>query len=161
MREMFAKAGNAVLALRPGGRGDITTSHLAWKSTRSLPYVCSPVYLDGRLYTVKNGGLASCYEARTGKALYQDERLDAPGDYYASLVAGGGRVIAVSQRGQATVLAAGDRLEVVARNDLGAEVMATPALVGGTLYLRTARELWAFRDHHNASARPPHTPTRP
>ena len=63
MREMFARAGNAVLAIRPGGRSDITETHLAWKSTRSLPYVSSPVFHDGRLYTVKNGGLASCYEA--------------------------------------------------------------------------------------------------
>ena len=144
MREMFAKAGNAVLALRSGGRGDITASHLAWKSTRSLPYVCSPVYQDGRLYTVKNGGLASCYDTRTGRALYQDERLDAPGDYYASLIAGGGKVIAISQKGTATVLVAGDSLKILARNDLGAQVMATPALVEGKLYVRTATELFAF-----------------
>src|SRR5258706_4096407 len=57
MRDMFAKAGNAVLAIRPGGQGDITATHLAWKSTRSLPYVSSPLYYKGRLYTVKSGGL--------------------------------------------------------------------------------------------------------
>jgi hypothetical protein len=144
MREMFARAGNAVLALRPGGRGDITTSHLAWKATRSLPYVSSPVCVGGRLYTVKNGGLASCYETKSGRVLYQDERLDAPGDYYASLVAGGGKVIAISQKGTATVLEAGDTLRVLARNELGAPVMATPALVQNTLYIRTTTELIAF-----------------
>ena len=144
MREMFAKAGNAVLAIRPGGRGDVTTSHLAWKQTRSLPYVCSPVFHDGRLYTVKSGGLVSCYEAKSGRVLYQDERLDAPGDYYASLVAGGGKIYAISQKGVATVLAAGDMLKVAARNDLGAQVMATPAIVGGNLYVRTAEHLYAF-----------------
>jgi outer membrane protein assembly factor BamB len=144
MREMFARAGNAVLALRPGGRGDITTSHLAWKAIRSLPYVSSPVCYQGRLYTIKNGGLASCYEAATGQALYQDERLNAPGDYYASLVAGGGRIVAISQKGTATVLAAGDKLAVLGQNELGAEVMATPALVEGNLYVRTADQLWAF-----------------
>jgi outer membrane protein assembly factor BamB len=144
MREMFAKAGNAVLAIRAGGRSDITDTHLAWKSTRSLPYVCSPVCYQGRLYTVKNGGLASCYEARTGRVLYQDERLDAPGDYYASLVAGGDKVIAISQKGVATILAGGDSLKILARNAMGAEVMATPALVQGTLYIRTADHLFAF-----------------
>jgi outer membrane protein assembly factor BamB len=144
MREMFAKAGNAVLAIRPGGRGDVTTSHLAWKETRSLPYVCSPVVHEGRLYTVKNGGLASCYEAKTGRVLYQDERLDAPGEYYASLVAGGGKIYAISQKGMVTVLAAGDALKVAARNDLGAQVMATPAIVEGNLYVRTAGHLYAF-----------------
>ena len=144
MREMFAKAGNAMLAIRPGGKGDVTTTHVAWKATRSLPYVCSPVLHDGRLYTVKNGGLASCYDVKSGRVLYQDERLDAPGDYYASLVAGGGKIYAISQKGVATVLAAGDTLKVAARNDLGAQVMATPAIVEGNLYVRTEAHLYAF-----------------
>jgi len=145
MREMFAKAGNAVLALRAGGKGDITTSHLEWKSTRSLPYVCSPVLHRGQLYTVKSGGLASCYEAKTGRVVYQDERLDAAGDYYASLVAAGGNVIAISQKGAATVIAAGgDSLRILAHHDLGEQVMATPAIVEGKLYIRTATQLFAF-----------------
>jgi outer membrane protein assembly factor BamB len=144
MREMFAKAGNAVLAIRPGGRGDITVSHVAWKQSRSLPYVCSPVLHEGRLYTVKNGGLASCYEAKSGRVFYQDERLDAPGDYYASLVAGGGKIYAISQKGLATVLTAGDTLKVAAQNDLGAQVFATPAIVEGNLYVRTAEHLYSF-----------------
>ena len=144
MRDMFAKAGNAVLALRAGGKGDITTSHLEWKSTRSLPYVCSPVFLGGRLYTVKNGGLASCYDAKSGRAIYQDERLDAGGDYYASLVAASGHVIAISQKGLATVIAAGGALKILAHNDLGEQVMATPAIVDGKLYIRTASQLFAF-----------------
>jgi outer membrane protein assembly factor BamB len=144
MREMFAKAGNAVVAIRPGGQGEITTTHLAWKSTRSLPYVCSPVCYRGRLYTVKNGGLASCYEAKTGKLFYRDERLDAGGDYYASLVASGGKIFAASQKGVAVVWEAGDTLKILARNDLGEEVMATPAIVGDRLYVRTAGHLCAF-----------------
>src|SRR5205085_2104652 len=56
MADMFAKAGNAVLAIHPGGSGDITKTHLAWKSTRSLPYVSSPLYYKGRLFT---GGCGS------------------------------------------------------------------------------------------------------
>jgi outer membrane protein assembly factor BamB len=144
MADMFVKAGNAVLAIRPGGKGDITTTHLAWKATRSLPYVCSPVYYQGRLYTVKNGGLASCYEAKTGRALYQDERLGAGGDYYASLVAAGGGIYAASQGGIVTVWQAGDELKILARNDLGEQVMATPAAVGNALYVRTAGHLYAF-----------------
>jgi outer membrane protein assembly factor BamB len=144
MAEMFAKAGNAVLAIRPGGQGDITATHLAWKATRSLPYVCSPVYYEGRLYTVKNGGLASCYEAKTGRSLYQDERLDAGGDYYASLIAAGGRIYAASQQGMVTVWEAGDHLKILARNDVSEQVMATPAAVGNMLYVRTAGHLYAF-----------------
>ena len=145
MAEMFTKAGNAVIALRSGGRGDITASHTAWKSIRSLPYVCSPVYYRGFLYTVKNGGLASCYEASTGKPSYQDERLNAGGDYYASLIAADGRIYSVSQQGVATVWEAGPQLNILARNDLGEQVMATPAVMEDTLYLRTAGYLYAFR----------------
>ena len=144
MREMFTKAGNAVLAIKPGGRGDITTTHLAWKSTRSLPYVCSPVFYRGRLYTVKNGGLVSCYEAKTGRALYQDERLDAAGDYYASLVAAGGHIYAASQKGVITVWKAGDELKILARNTLGEPIMATPAVVEGHLIVRTEKHLYCF-----------------
>ncbi len=144
MAEMFAKAGNAVLAIRPGGKGDIAATHLAWKSTRSLPYVCSPVYYQGRLYTVKNGGLASSYEAKTGKPFYQDERLGAGGDYYASLIAAGGRIYAASQQGVIVVWEASDQLKILARNDVGEQVMATPAAAGNVLYVRTAGHLYAF-----------------
>lgn len=144
MREMFAKAGNAVLAIRPDGKGDITASHLAWKSSRSLPYVCSPVYYEGRLYTVKNGGLVSCYDANTGKPHYQDERLGASGDYYASLVAAGGKIYAASQSGTVIVWRAGDMLDIVSRNELNEQIMATPAVVDDKLYLRTAGQLYSF-----------------
>ncbi len=144
MRDMFARAGNAVLAIRAGGRGDITETHVAWKSTRSLPYVSSPLCYEGRLFTVKNGGLASCYDAQTGKAFYQDERLGAPGDYYSSAVGADGRIYLASQNGAVLVLAAGESLNVLARNNLGEQVMATPAIVDGKIYLRTAGHLYAF-----------------
>src|SRR6266850_1316412 len=104
MRDMFAKAGNAVLAIRAGGKGDVTATHLAWKSTRSLPYVSSPLFYEGRLYTFKNGGLASCYEARTGKVLYQDERVGAAGDYYSSALAAGENIYIASEKGIVMVL---------------------------------------------------------
>lgn len=147
MRTMFARAGNAVLAIRPGGYDEIARSdRLAWKSTRSLPYVASPIYYRGRLYTIKNGGLASCYDAKTGEPHYQDQRLDAPGDYYASLVAGNGRIYFTSQNGIITVVAAGDAPEVLARADFHEKIMATPAIVGDTLYLRTAESLYSLRE---------------
>jgi hypothetical protein len=72
--------------------------------------------------------------------------LDAPGDYYASLIAGEGKILAFSQKGTATVLEAGDTLRVLARNEMGEQVMATPALVQGTLYVRTAGHLFAFAE---------------
>jgi outer membrane protein assembly factor BamB len=146
MREMFAKAENAVLAIRPGGKGDVTRTHVAWKSTRSLPYVSSPLCYGGRLYTVKNGGLLSCYDSKSGTPFYQDERLDAPGDYYSSAVACGQRVFVASQKGTVIVLAAGDSLKILSRNDLGEQVMATPAIVDRKLYVRTSNALFCFGD---------------
>ena len=83
MAEMFLKAGNALIPLKPDREGYITTSHLAWRSTRSLPYVASPIYYSNQVYTVKNGGLASAYDSTTGNVLFQDERLNAAGDYLA------------------------------------------------------------------------------
>ena len=147
MRDMFAKAENAVLAIRPGGKGDITRTHVAWKITRSLPYVSSPLYYDGHLYTVKSGGLFSCYDAMTGKVLYQDERLDAAGDYYSSAAVCGGRIFLASQKGTVLVLPAGESLNILARNDFNEQIMATPAIVDRKLYLRTASALYCFGEH--------------
>ena len=145
MAAMFAKAGNALLAIRPGGRGDITRTHLAWKQTRSLPYVSSPLYYQDRLFTIKNGGLVSCYEAKTGRALYQDERLGAMGDYYASAVAVDGKAYIASEQGVVVVFdATEDTLNVLARNNLAEAILATPAIVDGKIYLRTATSLYAF-----------------
>ena len=144
MRDMFAKAGNALLAIRPGGKGDITKTHLAWKSTRSLPYVSSPLFYDGRIFTVKSGGLASCYDATSGRVFYQDERMDAPGDYYSSAVGADGKIYVASQNGVMTVLKAGEKFEILARNNFGEQIMATPAMVDGKIYLRAGGHLYAI-----------------
>jgi outer membrane protein assembly factor BamB len=145
MADMFAKAGNAVLAIHPGGSGEISKTHIAWKSTRSLPYVSSPVYYQGRLFTVKNGGLVSAYDAQNGHPIYQDERLNAPGDYYASAVAADSRVYFTSQNGIVTVIAANNGgPTILAQNKLNEQTMATPALVEDMILFRTATTLYAF-----------------
>lgn len=133
-----------MVAIRPGGAGDITGTHVAWKQTRGLPYVPSPLCYRGRVYLVKSGGLVSCFEARTGRPFYQEERLGALGDYYASPIAADGRIYAASQNGVVVVLDDGEALNVLARNDLGEGIMATPAIVEGRLYVRTLTHLWAF-----------------
>lgn len=142
--EIFAKAENALFAVRPGGHGDITESHRAWKQTRGLPYVPSPLFYEGRIYVVKNGGMASCYVAKTGRTLYQEERLGALGDYYSSPVAANGKIYFASHQGVVTVIAAGDVFNVISSNSLGEDIMATPAIVDGTIIYRTARHLFAF-----------------
>jgi outer membrane protein assembly factor BamB len=110
---------------------------------KHLPYVSSPVATNGRVFTMKSG--ASAYEARSGSPIYQGERVDASGDYYASAVAADNRIYVTSQRGTVVVLdATSDRLNVLARNDLKAPVFASPAIVDGVIYLRTDKHLYAF-----------------
>ncbi|MBI3877725.1 MAG: PQQ-binding-like beta-propeller repeat protein [Verrucomicrobia bacterium] len=144
MRDMFAKAENQIFAIKPGGHGDITDTHVAWKVNRHLPYVSSPLCANGRAYAVKNGGLASCYDARSGSVIYQAERLDAPGDYYSSAIGADGRIYVASQKGTVVVYDAGDTLRVLARNEMGEQIFATPAVLDGKIYLRTEKHLFAF-----------------
>jgi outer membrane protein assembly factor BamB len=146
MRSMFAKAVNQLFAIKPGGKGDITESHVLWQVTRQLPYVSSPLAINGRVFTMKNGGLASCYDAKSGQAIYQGQRVDAAGDYYSSAVAAGGRIYITSQRGTLVVLdAAGESLTVLSRSEMGDQVFATPAILEGVVYLRTEKHLYAFK----------------
>ena len=145
MRGMFAKAVNQLFAIKPGGRGDITETHVVWQVSRQLPYVSSPLALNGRVFTMKNGGLASCYDTRNGTPVYQGERVDAAGDYYSSAVAAGRRLYIASQKGVLLVMdASGDKLNILARNDLKAAVFASPAILDGVVYLRTDKHLYAF-----------------
>jgi outer membrane protein assembly factor BamB len=139
----MAKVESAMLAVRPGGQGDMTQTSVVWREKRALPEVPSPLYYDGRVYLVKDGGVASCFDAKTGKLHYRD-RLGATGFYYSSPVAGDGKVYTCSQKGVVTVFAAGDKLEVLSKNDLGESILATPALVDGRVYVRTETHLYAF-----------------
>jgi outer membrane protein assembly factor BamB len=142
-----AKGQNVVVAIEPGGRGDISQTHVAWKFNRGLPYVASPLYYQSRLYLIRDGGMLSSFDAKTGQPYYLQERLEAGGSYYASPVAADGRIYLVSAAGKLTVIkAGGDRPEILHQTDFGDRVFATPALVEGNLYLRTHGRLYAFGD---------------
>jgi outer membrane protein assembly factor BamB len=133
---------HGLVAIRTGGRGDTTATHLRWREKTSVE-VPSPLVHDNRVYMVRNGGILTCLDAATGKMLYR-ARIGAGGPYYASPVVVEGRIFIASGDGTVVVLKAGDALDVVARNDLGAPIFATPAIADGTLYVRTAAELMAF-----------------
>jgi outer membrane protein assembly factor BamB len=135
---------NSLLAIRPGGTKDVSSSHIAWQAKKGAPEVPSPLYYQGRLYLVRNGGVLTCLDAKTGKEAFPRARLGDGGMFFASPVAGDGKVYLASDAGVVTVLKAGGRFEVLAANDLGESIRATPALVDGTIYLRTARHLYAF-----------------
>ena len=140
-----ARAENVLVAVRPGGRGDISETHVAWKYRRALPYVPSPLYHAGRLYFVRDGGQLTCLDARTGEPVYAQERLGPTGNYYASPVLAAERIYLASLAGKLTVIRAGGaKPEILHQADFGARILATPAPVGDRMYVRTATDLWAF-----------------
>ncbi len=137
---------SAGFALKPGGTGDITNSNILWNKTKGLPYVCSAIVYKDQFVMVKDGGVVTAYDAKTGSEIYQ-KRAAATGTYYASPVAAGGHIyVATLADGAITVLKAGaSKPEVVAENPpLGERIAATPAIADNTLYIRTAGHLYAF-----------------
>lgn len=136
------KQENAVMAVKPSVKQGEET-RLVWKHEKGVPECPSLLYHDGRIYMVKNGGMISCLDSKTGELKYQD-RLGAGGPYYASLITGDGKLFASSRRGVVTVFEKGDNLKILAHNDLKERIMATPAIMDGKIYIRTEKNLYAF-----------------
>jgi outer membrane protein assembly factor BamB len=134
------------VAIRPGGKGDVSETHVAWETTKGLNEMPSPLYYRGRLYIVADGGRLSMFQPATGKRLIDREPIGAPGQYVGSPVAANGLVYTVNEAGTVVVLRAADTLDVIARNELGESVRSTPAIVGRTLYVRALERLWAFAE---------------
>ena len=133
-----------VMAVRTGGTGDVTKTNVAWQESRGVPEVPSPLAYRDRVWMIKTGGLLTCLGLANGKTIFQ-KRVGEAGGYYASPVAGGGRIYVASDGGAVTVLEAADELKVLAHNRFPDGVLATPAIVDGTLYVRTTKQLFAFR----------------
>lgn len=133
-----------IMALRADATGTNAEARIAWKNTRGIPEVPTPLYYDHKLFVVRDGGLLQCLEASSGKVLYQ-ERLGVAGGYTASPIAAEGRVYLCSHSGTIVVVDAGAKeLKVLARNVIGEKITATPALVEKLMYVRTDRHLFAF-----------------
>lgn len=137
-----------LFALREPGAatGDLTATHVAWKHQKGIAKVSSPLFYRDRLWVVADGGLLTCTDAKSGRIVFERERLggDAGGDYFASPVAADGRIFLCSTRGTVTVVEAADTLKIVLQTKLDAPIQATPALAGERLFIRTALQLWAF-----------------
>jgi outer membrane protein assembly factor BamB len=143
MRHIFEAAQNRMVAIKPGGHGDITDTHVLWQQTKQLPFVPSPLLYNGSLFMVKNGGIVSSLDAKTGKPIKQ-ERVPGGGDYYSSPVGGDGKVFLVSQAGELSVISAELEWKVLATAEFGEEVMTTPVILDGRIYLRTKGHLYCF-----------------
>ncbi len=134
---------HGLAAIKGGGKDDVTDTHVLWQEKTNVAEVPSPLYYNGRVYMIKNGGIVSCMDAETGRLLYR-ERLGAAGLYCSSPICADGRIYIASSNGVITVFAAGDTLQVLARNKLPEKVFATPAVVDNKLYVRTAKHIYAF-----------------
>ena len=130
------------MKIRPGGRGDITDTHVEWHVPTGAPYVSSILYYDGLVYMANGGGIITCIDAETGENVWQ-ERLG--GVYTASPLAADGRVYFFSETGETLVLAAGRDPVVLARNDLQSRILASPAVSDGHLFIRTDQQIVAIR----------------
>lgn len=139
-------ARNALIAVRAGARGDLTdTPSILWRMQKFLPNVPSPLLYDGVLYLIKDGGILTALDPKTGAILKQGRLAGALDTYYASPVAGGRHVYLLSQPGKLTVVKAGAEWDVVSSADFAEECYATPAIVGDAIYLRTRSTLYCFR----------------
>jgi outer membrane protein assembly factor BamB len=130
-----------LLAIRPDGTGDVTATHVAWKTSRAVPHAPSPLLVGDELYLVSDNGTASCLDAKTGRVHWQ-ERLNTT--FSASPVFAAGRVYFQSEDGDGIVVKAGTRFELLARNKLGERTLASYAAADGALFLRTDKHLYRF-----------------
>jgi outer membrane protein assembly factor BamB len=140
--KLMAGGENRAVALKPGGKGEV-----AWSYTKNLPYVPSPVAYKGRLYFLKDGPLMTCLDVKTGKPIYEGERVKAGARYYSSPVAANGHIYIAALDGTVAVIeAGGTEPEVVHSVKLAEGVRATPAIADNTLYIRSDKFLYAFAE---------------
>lgn len=136
--------GHGLTAVRLSGRGDVTSSNVVWRVQKGYPGIPAPLIYRGVMYLMKEGGIVSSLDPASGQVLKQGRTPDALEAYYASPVAGDGKVFVVSASGKVTVLKADAQWEIIATNDLDEEVWATPAIAGKNLYIRTRNALYSF-----------------
>ncbi|MBN9690282.1 MAG: PQQ-binding-like beta-propeller repeat protein [Verrucomicrobia bacterium] len=126
-------------AIRPGGSGDVSATHVAWKVARQAPQKPSPVLIGNEVYMVADNGIVTCMDAREG-TIHYSERLG--GEFSASPLVMGDRIYFFDQTGKVTVLAAGKKFEVLGTSSLGDGFMASPAVAGDSLILRSKSKLY-------------------
>ena len=132
-----------LLAVRADGEGDVTNTHIVWRSDEAVAKTASPILADGLLYMVTDDGLVTCRESANGKVVW---RGGIGGRYAASPILADGRLYFSNQQGKTTVLKAGRVFEVLATNYLSGGFMASPSVSGKALYLRTKTHLARIED---------------
>jgi outer membrane protein assembly factor BamB len=141
--------------VRPGGHGDLTlpegktsSDQIVWSRTGRGPYMPTPLIYRGLLYVLANNGVFDAYNLKTGEEVYR-QRLDPVGSgFSASPVAADGKIYLSNEDGEMVVIAAGSSFKQLATNSMGELLMATPALSGGVMYVRTSASLFAIGPKH-------------
>ena len=133
----------SLLAIKPGGSGDTTSSNIVWTVSKGVPNTPSLVLHGKELYMVSDGGIASCLDALTG-AVHWSERVG--GNYSSSIVASGDRIYFQNEEGVATVVRAGKTFEKLASNDLGERTLASYGVDDRALLIRTSEHLWRIEE---------------
>lgn len=143
MAAVFGRAENAVLALKPAGRGDLTDKALVWKYRRGAPYVPSPLLRNGVLWMVKDGGIVTRLEAASGRMI-SEERLPGPGSYYASPVAGDGKIYFASENGVVSAVADEPDWRVISSHKFDGKIYGTPVLDGNRILIRAGESIQCY-----------------
>jgi len=134
--------GKIVQAIRGGGSGDVSKTHLAWELNNNSPSdMVSPLYVNGKLLVVKKGGISSCFNAEDGSTLWKRKRIGNFGDYFASPVYGDGKIYVTGGNGFVVVLADSPKLKKLAKNDMGDSIIATPSIADGKIFFRTRNKI--------------------
>ena len=140
-----------ILAVRGGGKGDVTQSHLLWKQkTKYTDHIVSPLVSGGRILLVKEGGITTVFDTEQGRSLRGAKRVGSGGSYFASPVCGDGKIYLAGENGTVVVLKNGPEYEELAQNDLGESIVATPAIADGGLFVRTRGQLMCFAAEEGA-----------
>ena len=137
-------------AIRPGGRGDVTATNVVWKFKQNAPANPSPLLVGDELYMVSDAGIVTCLDAASGEQIWR-QRLG--GSFSASPIYAGGRIYFCNETGETTVIAAGRSYKQLAKNELDAGIMASPAAIGSALFVRTRSHLYRIEDPKSAVAR--------
>jgi outer membrane protein assembly factor BamB len=135
---------NGLLAVKLGGTGDVTDTHVLWRYEKSLPDVPAPLIYSDVVFLVRSGGIMTTLNAQTGKLLKQARLTGALENYYASPIGVDGKVYIASEHGKLVVLRAAGDWEILAINEFDSDIYATPAIGEGRMYIRTRNALYAI-----------------
>lgn len=153
---VYTSSGRAgpTFAIRPGGKGDVTETHVEWKVPTGSPYISSPVLWERFLFMVNGTGIATCIDAKTGKIYWKKRFANVNEGYSNSPVAADGLFYVMDEEGGCKVVRAAEELEEIAYNELGERCLTSPAISDGQIFLRTDKHLYCIGNRDSSDRTP-------